>query len=178
MYSAFPETDRVVRQPEPDYGVRECCIPDCGHLVPRNRSIPVCRSCGVKIAVYHAGDADLALGVQRERQSQREQAKARRDAAYAGQSQVYYIRIGDHIKIGYSTNLKQRISQLRLQQSALLATEPGGRELEKERHRQFSADRIISNREDFDPSPRLMAHIDAVLTEHGRPRITGFVQPL
>ena len=164
-----------MRQPEPDYGVRECCIPDCEHLVPRNRSIPVCHSCGVKIAVHHAGDADLALGVQREQQIQREQAKARRDAAYAGQSQVYYIRIGDHIKIGYSTNLKQRISQLRLQRSALLATEPGGRELEKERHRQFSADRIVSNREDFEPSPRLMAHIDAILAEHGRPRVTGFI---
>ena len=164
-----------MREPEPDFGVRECCIPDCAHLVPRTSPLPVCHSCGIKIAVVHWGDASLALGVQREIQEKRDQARASREAAYADQSLVYYVRIGEHIKIGYSTNLKQRISQLRLQPAALLATEPGGREREKERHRQFSADRIVSNREDFTLSPRLLAHIDALLAEYGRPKITGFV---
>ena len=164
-----------MREPEPDRGVRECCIPDCERLVPVHFALPVCPSCGVKIAAFHWGDPSLSLSVQRARQEKRDQEKARREAAYADQSQVYYVRIGEHVKIGYSTNLKQRISQLRLQPTALLATEPGGRELEKERHRQFSADRIVSNREDFTLSPRLLAHIDALLAEHGRPKITGFV---
>lgn len=164
-----------MREPDQDYGVRECCIPDCDHLVPRTSPLPVCHACGIKIAVVHWGDAKLALGVQREIQEERDQARARREAAYADQSLVYYVRIGEHIKIGYSTNLKQRISQLRLQPTALLATEPGGRDLEKERHRQFSADRIVSNREDFTLSPRLLAHIGALLAEHGPPKIPGFV---
>lgn len=162
--------------PEPDYGVRPCCVPGCVTTLPRSRELPVCHNCGVKIAVAHKFDADRVIAVEQEARRLRSEADERRVAAYAEQSQVYYIRIGDHIKIGFSTNLKQRISQLRLQQSALLATEPGGRELEKERHRQFSADRVVSNREDFSPSPRLMAHIDAILAEYGRPKVTGFIR--
>lgn len=164
-----------MRATEPDHGVRECCIPDCGRLVPVHFALPVCHSCGVKIAAFHWGDPSLALGVQRERQEKQDQARARREAAYADQSLVYYVRIGENVKIGYSTNLKQRISQLRLQPTALLATEPGGRELEKERHRQFSAERIVSNREDFMLTNRLREHIESVRAEHGPPKITKFV---
>ena len=95
----------------------------------------------------------------------------RRDEATQAQSQVYYVRTGDHVKIGYSVNLAQRLTALRLHPDAVLATEPGGRELERQRHLEF-ADERVGRREDFNPSRRLLAHIEAVREEHGPPRIT------
>lgn len=71
---------------------------------------------------------------------------------------VYYLRIGDRIKIGFTTNLAQRVAALRLDPDAVLATEPGGRDIEYRRHLQF-ADERYGRREDFAPSDRLMAHI-------------------
>lgn len=99
--------------------------------------------------------------------------RARRRAAYDERSQVYYIRIHDHVKIGYTVNLRQRLIQLRVDDDAVLATEPGGRELERQRHREFAAERV-SRREDFNPSRRLLAHIESVKQEHGDPNITGY----
>lgn len=90
------------------------------------------------------------------------------------QAVVYYVRIGDHVKIGTSTNLKMRLSQLRLDADAVLATEPGSYELERQRHREFDAERI-GRREDFNPSRRLLAHIETVRAEHGDPVITTYV---
>lgn len=71
---------------------------------------------------------------------------------------VYYLRLASgHIKIGYTTNIKQRMANLRCSDDALLATEPGGREVEARRHAQF-ADERIGRKEDFEASPRLLAH--------------------
>lgn len=92
------------------------------------------------------------------------------------QSQVYYVRLGDHIKIGYTVNMTQRMNALRADLSQVLATEPGGRELEAERHQQFAAERV-SRREDFNPSRRLLAHIEEIRAEHGEPLITTWVKP-
>jgi hypothetical protein len=89
------------------------------------------------------------------------------------QSQVYYVRIHDHVKIGYSINMRQRLGALRVNDDALLATEPGGREVEAMRHQQFAAERV-GRREDFNPSRRLLAHIEAVKAEHGDPKITSW----
>jgi hypothetical protein len=76
-------------------------------------------------------------------------------------SLVYYVRIGDHVKIGTTTNLTARLNALQVDRipGALLGTEEGGRDVERMRHRQFEADRIDSRRELFIPSSRLMAHI-------------------
>lgn len=73
---------------------------------------------------------------------------------------VYYIRIGDHVKIGTSTDLRGRMDALYAQPESLLATERGSYELEGQRHRQFDAERVNKRRELFNPSPRLLAHIE------------------
>lgn len=52
------------------------------------------------------------------------------------ESIVYYMRVGNRIKIGYTTNLTHRLQSLLPEE--LLATEPGGRMLEKVRHQQFA----------------------------------------
>lgn len=90
-----------------------------------------------------------------EREAQASAARAEREAGAI----VYYLRIGDVIKIGFTTNLHQRLAGLRLNPSAVLATEPGGRDQEYRRHQQF-ADERYGRREDFAPSDRLLAHIE------------------
>jgi hypothetical protein len=103
-------------------------------------------------------------------------ARAETRRRYEEQAVVYYMKIGPHIKIGTTKNLRERIKALRCDPIDLLATEPGGREVEAERHRQFADDRL-GRREDFKPSRRLLAHIRDVLAAHGTPTVTGFLAP-
>ncbi len=69
---------------------------------------------------------------------------------------VYYIKFGDRIKIGTTTNLNARLGTLPFDQ--ILGTEPGGVDLERKRHQQFAAN-LVSGREWFSPSEALLAHI-------------------
>lgn len=61
-------------------------------------------------------------------------------------------------KIGTTTNLPQRLDSLRAQPGDLLATEPGGFDVERRRHQEFAEERF-GRREDFAASDRLLAHI-------------------
>lgn len=77
-------------------------------------------------------------------------------------SLVYYVELpGDRIKIGTTKNLPQRLSALRVDRAAVLATEPGGVTLERRRHKQFAAYRI-GEREDFRDVPLLREWIAQV----------------
>lgn len=58
----------------------------------------------------------------------------------AGVSVVYYLRFGDRVKIGTTTNLAKR--RQAVPHDELLATEPGGRQTEHARHLQFADQRI------------------------------------
>lgn len=95
-----------------------------------------------------------------------------RKGVVAEQEQVYYIALRDCIKIGTTYNMVARMSQL--MPDAVLATEPGGREVEKARHRQFKTLRAPLGREYFSVHPDLLAHIEAILVEHGPPTITTY----
>lgn len=79
---------------------------------------------------------------------------------------VYYVRLGDRVKIGTTVDLTSRLNSFRTVYMAddieLLATEPGDGLLERERHREFAAERLDARHELFNPSPRLLAHIESV----------------
>src|SRR4051794_36116097 len=81
-----------------------------------------------------------------------------------GAMAVYYIQGADgRIKIGKADEPRRRLQQLRTGSSVeltLLATEPGNRDVERYRHRQFASDR--AHLEWFHPSPTLLNHIAAV----------------
>ncbi|WP_144713562.1 GIY-YIG nuclease family protein [Curtobacterium pusillum] len=76
---------------------------------------------------------------------------------------VYYLRMrddfGDRIKIGTTTNPRQRLAAIPHQD--LLAFERGDRTLERRRHEQFAATRYPGT-EWFRVTPELLAHVDAV----------------
>jgi T5orf172 domain len=51
-------------------------------------------------------------------------------------SVVYYMRLGDRVKIGVTINLASRMADIRPEE--LMAAEPGDRSIEQARHRQFA----------------------------------------
>jgi hypothetical protein len=78
-------------------------------------------------------------------------------AAVARVDVVYYLRFGDRIKIGTSSNPRQRLGSLRFDE--LLAFERGDRALEQRRHVQFAEQRFART-EWFAIHPTLLEHID------------------
>lgn len=75
-------------------------------------------------------------------------------------SVVYYIRRGDHIKIGRTADFRSRMGKLRPDE--VLAVEPGGHEVETARHRQFREHHIAGHPEGiewFHRGDDLLAHI-------------------
>lgn len=91
---------------------------------------------------------------------QQRHSKAERKRLSPAVDVVYYVQVGEHIKIGYSSNLPSRMRAYP-PTSRLLAYEMGGVGLEAQRHQQFAAD-LVAGREWFAPSPALLAHIRAL----------------
>lgn len=83
---------------------------------------------------------------------------------------VYYVRIGDLVKIGTTVAMGRRMRGIAPDE--ILATEPGDHKLERLRHRQFRHLRTGKNGERFRAGSDLMAHIAAVRQEWGEPITT------
>jgi hypothetical protein len=90
-----------------------------------------------------------------EREAQMEAEKQRARAERQANAVVYYVHRGNRIKIGTTTVGEKRWNTWG---GALLTTEPGGRELEHERHERFAAARIGTS-EWFQATPQLLAWI-------------------
>lgn len=69
---------------------------------------------------------------------------------------VYYMRIGDRVKIGTSTNLRTRLEAINPEE--LLALERGGVGIERIRHQEFAA--LRTHGEWFRLEGLLLAHIE------------------
>ncbi|MBB5844345.1 hypothetical protein HD599_002668 [Conyzicola lurida] len=82
------------------------------------------------------------------------------DALAARVDVVYYLRFGDRIKIGTSSNPRQRFAALRYDE--VLAFERGDRTLEQRRHAQFAAHRLSPRSEWFGSHDALLAHIEVL----------------
>lgn len=72
---------------------------------------------------------------------------------------VYYLRLGDRVKIGTSRSPRQRLAALPGEE--LLALELGDASLERARHREFAADRLGTS-EWFALSAALRDHVARV----------------
>lgn len=81
---------------------------------------------------------------------------------------VYYLAIGQHVKIGYSTDVRRRMADYP-PGSELLAVEPGPPELERQRHREFAGS-LLDGREWFRQDTALQEHVDHLVQVHGDPR--------
>jgi hypothetical protein len=75
--------------------------------------------------------------------------------------QVYYVRVADLIKIGYTENIRNRMKTYP-PHTKLLATEPGGPARESQRHTQFKH-LLAARNEWFHPGLDLMSHIESLV---------------
>lgn len=73
-----------------------------------------------------------------------------------GEEVVYYMRVGNRVKIGTTTNLRMRLASINPEE--LLAKEPGGYQLERSRHAQFKSLRTVG--EWFKYEGALVDHIE------------------
>lgn len=114
--------------------------------------------------VLLAQDEDLDEEIARTLHAWEDRLPAHR--ATTGAPCVYYMRFGDRVKIGTTTNLALRLEVI--QHDELLATEPGSFAVERERHRRFAALRVTG--EWFRYTGALAGHIASLrnLAETGR----------
>ena len=89
---------------------------------------------------------------------------ARRQSGSLREDIVYYILFGSRIKIGISATLRSRLDALP-RGVKVLATESGGREVERQRHEQFAGCRVGG--EWFSLTRPLLAHIANLALSEG-----------
>ena len=76
---------------------------------------------------------------------------------------VYFLRNGNRVKIGWTTNLQGRIRSLSLPMSAVLATMPGGPAQESDMHGRFASAHI--EHEWFEFTPDIEAFVGTLVTD-------------
>lgn len=171
--SRSPEDILFEEDPEP----ATCCAPNCWNEPMEGlTSIPICgpHANGVVREMKRPWMRDAEAARHREMEERykalgpgyREALLAERRRNDLEHVQVYYVLLSPGIvKIGYTKFILNRMASFRASLSALLATEPGGREVEKRRHAQFAQERI-GRREDFRLTPRLQSHIESMRVKH------------
>ncbi|MDI3330691.1 MAG: GIY-YIG nuclease family protein [Micrococcus sp.] len=162
-----------------------CGIKDC--MEPQDGPLPLCEIHGWDVwHIYQErtvnGDGPLAA-IRRRRNWEAEQAKmlqqklaesdsswerhlAERQARNTAPGTIYYLRMGDRIKIGFTRDLQQRLAAYP-PHTEVLATHPGTFQLEAEMHQKFKAHRA-ERREWFHPHAEIDAHIETVRQQFGQ----------
>ena len=126
---------------------------DCDAVVPTDAPVSLCMTHLIRAYVY----INDRLAEQDTQAALLEWAKPEPE-----RSVVYYVRFGDRVKIGTTTQLKTRL--VNVPHDEVLAVEPGGFELERQRHNQFATHHVV--REWFGVHPELMAHAMRVRLAH------------
>lgn len=139
----------------------------CDNASLPDSPFPICLRHAAEVMRYlnaitedHAGAAVMAarsLAAEIHRRPEHLRAPGR------GVSVVYYLRIGQYIKIGYSADLKTRIRFYPPDTEILALEIDGDRTLEAKRLRQFRHD-LLAGTEWFAPSPALLSHIESLAT--------------
>lgn len=80
---------------------------------------------------------------------------------------VYYLQLGDDVKIGMSSDLRRRLHHYP-PSARLWAVEPGGRGVERVRHQQFRHT-LTGGNEWFWASPELYVHVGRIIAQYGKP---------
>lgn len=145
----------------------------------QRRGVPFCREhtllawSVVEDEIRHSSMSPDELRAEREAtEKAKETERAERAAKNAESGTVYYLKVGDHIKIGFASNLFQRLTSYP-PASVLVAVEDGSLNLEAQRHREF-ADFLDAGREWFVQGDRLMAHIETLAATGAHVRYTGW----
>jgi hypothetical protein len=149
-----------------------CSWPSCGERGGWN---------GTPLCAQHANDVwaivdetqpqgfkdalrDQRIAFLRQMEQEEERERAKRTSASTDNATrpgyIYYLRVGDLIKIGYTLYLEDRMKAYP-PNSELLATHPGTRQTERQMHHRF-LHLLKQGREWFIEGDDLMAHIEDV----------------
>lgn len=112
-----------------------CLVPDCPRMADTEPPVLLC-----------ADHRDLLV------------AQVTRKRPSVHDPVVYFIRNGDRVKIGWTTNMKARVASLSLPSDSVLLTIPGGPREELILHQRFARDRI-GRSEWFTASPEIEEYI-------------------
>lgn len=82
---------------------------------------------------------------------------------------IYYLQIGDRIKIGYASSMYNRMRSYP-PNSILLAVHPGKIADERRIHREVAHHRV-AGREWYGVTPEMVAYVEAVQERHGKPQV-------
>jgi hypothetical protein len=127
----------------------------------------------VEDEIRRSGMSPADLQAEREEQARAKEAERERIAVKNAElGTVYYLRVGDHIKIGFAGNLHQRLTAYP-PGSVLLAVEQGSLDVEASRHREF-ADFLAAGREWFVPGARLMDHVASLAASNAHVQYSGW----
>lgn len=89
---------------------------------------------------------------------------------------IYYLRVGELIKVGFASNLRHRLMNYP-PEAQLLAARPAQRGDEAAEHTALAAFRV-HGREWYSQHPAVLARVDDVTAEHGQPeQPVRLVQP-
>jgi len=126
---------------------------DCPELVPEDAPTSLC--------LHHLIEAYLYIRDRIENTDLMNSGETLINRDYRP-SVVYYVIFGDRVKIGTTSELTNRLANLPYDE--LLAVEPGGRELERQRHNEWATAHIRG--EWFHATPELLAHAYRVRQAH------------
>ena len=132
-----------------------CCYPVCEAPVTQKVSQPLCDK--HLISVFRAV-SDLAKQIDPKSDVVASPRVMRDRNPYAPVGKVYFMRFGDRIKIGFTTNLHKRLQHV--PNDELLASMPGSRHTETKMHKQFAHLRIVG--EWFSMGPDLLEFIEGL----------------
>lgn len=152
-----------------------CQMPDCKDPALRmgGRSLGICYRHGVDVATYFdirgedfQQQLDRVARIEanaRQSRLEEQRAESRRNAP----GWIYYILVGERIKIGYSMDVKRRLKAYP-PDTPLLAMHPGTKRTEQDMHSKFAGSRA-AGREWFLDAPEIREHIKQVIDQFGEP---------
>lgn len=151
-----------------------CCWPGC-YAPLIERKFPLCPAHTKVTHDYQRrhGDVDYVVSCSIEVPETQPPATAPKKTTIGT---VYYLEVGSHIKIGWASDLANRMRSYP-PNSRLLAAHPGTRSDESKMHRRFATART-HGREWYAPVPSLLHHIEQMKAAHGLPDVTFGAAPV
>lgn len=160
--------------------LKVCIMPHCNGKPLRNldgENLGICLGCALPI-----GEHFDRLGEQPKLTEAKLQRRLRQEARWRQEDEdresramapgwVYYVQVGERIKIGYAKDVAARLRAYPPGHK-LLATHPGTKTLERDMHQQFRGS-LAAGREWFYPHDDLLTHIDQVIAQFGKPGQRG-----
>jgi hypothetical protein len=140
-----------------------CVWPQCRRVEDRRLKLFLCQEHATQVYATVREDIERTAAILRARR----EVPAAAPVKPPGEEVIYYLQVGGHIKIGWTSQIEQRMRAYP-PNTTLLAVHPGTRAEEKALHKRFAVHR--SHGQEWYPLvPVVLDHIKRVVAEHGAP---------